>query len=351
VSVFHFIFSTILILWSLFGHATEPNTYFQSAGVSLEYPQGRFQENAAPMYFKWNLRTRTASIALKVFRCEDSCGPTVEKKLVARFDFMSDVQSMNWFGEALPVGHYVWTVEAFNKSSPSPIFSDTAYFTIEPMMPFSLKTDRVGLLVGFARGDYGSVDESYELDFQTTPTIYGLHYGGGSESAIWSAKAFLADFALRGEIYKTTTVGVDYLFELNSFFQKKLYVFLGPSLKYFNYPQVTSPNGTDINIQNEWVVSPGLSLKTEYCLDKYISAQFGVSYEVPSYGSQDLDVQLKNGSFNTTLGLNYGKIWPIGLGVEVQYQRDQISVRPQSSDQLDIYQNQWIFLFQVFYAL
>ncbi|MBY0385064.1 hypothetical protein K2X05_07885 [bacterium] len=351
MNVFHSIFSAILILLPLLGSAAESDTYFQSEGVSLEYPQGRFQENAAPMYFKWNLRTKTASIALKVFRCEGVCSPTVEKQLVARFDFMPDVQSMNWFGEALPIGNYVWTVEAFNKSNPGPIFSDTAYFSIESMMSFSLKTDRLGLLVGFARGSYGSIDANYELDFQTTPTIYGLNYGGGSTSAIWNVKAFVSDFVLRGQVYKTTNVGVDYLFELNSFLQKKMYVFFGPSLKYFNYPQVISPNGTDVSINNEWVVSPGLSFKTEYCLDKYLSAQFGVSYDVPSMGSQDVNSQFKNGSLNTSLGLNYGKIWPVGLGAEIQYQKDRISTRPQSSTQLDINQSQWIFLFQVFYAL
>lgn len=351
MNFYHWIFNAILIFLPLFGKAADSDTYLQSEGVTLEYPQGRFQENAAPMYFKWNLRTRTASIALKVFRCEGSCSPTAEKQLVARFDFMSDVQSMNWFGEALPIGNYVWTVEAFNKSSPSPIFSDTAYFSIESMMSFGFKTDRLGLLFGFARGDYGSNDANYELDFETTPTIYGLNYGGGSKSAIWNLKAFVSDFVLRGQVYKTTNVSVDYLFELDSFFEKRFYVFFGPSIKYFNYPQVTSPNGTDVGIKNEWVASPGLSFKTEYCLDKYLSAQFGVSYEVPTLGSQDVDAQFKNSSFNATLGLSYGKTWPVGLGAEIQYQKDRISVRPDSSSQLDIYQTQLLFLFQIFYAI
>lgn len=344
-----FLISAFPFLWSSPVFANDP--FSKEGGVFLEFPQGRFLENSAPSFFKWNLQTKTSSIALKIFKCEGGCNTTTARELVARFDFLPDVQSMNWFGEALPVGDYIWTVEAFNKFNTLPVFSDTAQFSIEPMKTYGFKTDRIGLLVGFGRGDYGSIDDNYEVEFRTTPTTYGLSYGGGSKTKIWNAKAFISDFVLKGQVYQTTTVATDYLWQLNVSDPKRFLFFLGPTLKYFNYPQVVSPNGISVNIKNEWVISPGLSLKSEFALDKYIAVQMGVSYDMPVLGSDELDTQFKNGSLNTSLGLSYGKIWPVGIGAEIQYQRDRISTQPLGRGLLDVNQSQWVFLFHLFYAI
>lgn len=346
---FCFLFILVPFIWSKQVSAVE--LFSQPGGVHLEFPQGRYQENAAPSFFKWNLQTKTSSIALKIYKCEGDCSSQATKELVARFDFLPDVQSMNWFGEALPIGEYIWTVEAYNKFNTNPVFSDTARFSIEPIMTYGFKTNRIGLLVGFGRGDYGSLDANYDIKFRTTPTNYGVSYGGGSKTKIWNAKAFISDFVLKGQVYQTTTFISDYLWQLNVSQPKRLEFFLGPSLKYFNYPQVLSANGIDIDVKNEWVVSPGLALKAEYALDKYIAAQMGVSYDVAVLGSETVDVQFKNGSLNTSLGLSYGKIWPVGLGAEVQYQRDRISTEMSGSGLLDVTQSQWVFLLHLFYAI
>lgn len=344
-----FLFISVVLLCSSHVFANGPLS--QSGGVFLEFPQGRFQENAAPSFFKWNLQTKTDSVALKVFRCAGTCGADTNKDLVVRFDFLSNVQSMNWFGDALPVGNYVWTVEAFNKNSSNPVFSDTATFSIEPVMTYGFKTERLGLMAGFGRGDYGSVDDNYEVKFRTTPTTYGLSYGGGSQSKIWNAKAYISDFVLKGQIYQTTTVSTEYLWQLNVSNPQRLLFFLGPSLKFFNYPQVISTNGTDLNIKDKWVLLPGISLKSEYALDKYIAAQMGFSYAVAALGSETLDMQFENGSWNASLGLSYGKIWPVGIASEIQYQSDCISTKQEGNGLLDVKQTQWIFLLHLFYAI
>jgi hypothetical protein len=352
VSIIHslcFLFILLPFIWSNQVFANELSS--QAGGVQLEFPQGRFQENAAPSFFKWNLQTKTSSIALKIFKCESGCSLQAPKEMVARFDFLPDVQSMNWFGEALPIGEYIWTVEAYNKFNTTPVFSDTAKFSIEPIMTYGFRTHRIGLLVGFGRGDYGSLDDNYDIKFRTTPTDYGVSYGGGSKTKIWNAKAFISDFVLRGQVYQTTTFISDFLWQLNASKANRFEVFLGPTVKYFNYPQVVSPNGTDINIKNEWVVSPGLSLKAEYELDKYIAAQMGISYDAAVFGSEKVDAQFKNGTLNTSLGLSYGKIWPVGIGAEIQYQRDRISTEMSGSGLIEINQSQWVFLLHLFYAI
>jgi hypothetical protein len=344
-------FLFILALLFLSNQVSAAELFSQSGGVHLEFPQGRFLENAAPSFFKWNLQTKTSSVALKIFKCEGVCSVQAPKEMVARFDFLPEVQSMNWFGEALPIGQYIWTVEAYNKFNTTPVFSDTARFSIEPIMTYGYKTNRIGLLLGFGRGDYGSLDDNYDIEFRTTPASYGLSYGGGSKTKIWNAKAFISDFVLKGQVYQTMTFVSDYLWQLNVSQPQRLLFFLGPTLKYFNYPQVISPNGTDIAIKNEWVVSPGLSLKAEYPLDKYIAAQMGVSYDAAVVGSESVDAQLKNGTLNTSLGLSYGKIWPVGIGAEVQYQRDRISTEMSGRGQLEVNQTQWVFLLHLYYAI
>ncbi len=346
---FHFLLITALLFCSVPSYAIEETGIYE--GVFLEFPQGRFQENEAPKFFKWNIRTRTASISLKVFRCENACTIQSRKELVSRFDFLSDVQTMNWFGEALPVGHYIWSVEGFSKDNPNPIFSDTAIFSIEAIKTYGFKTRRIGLLAGFGRGNYTSGDANYEVDFRITPTIYGLSYGGGSATKIWNVKGYFSDFILKGDLYKTATVSGDYLWQLNVSDPGRVLYFLGPTLKYFNYPRAISTNGVDLDIKNESLFSPGVAFKGQYDFDKYVAFQFGIQYDVAAAGTAKIDTQIDNGSVNASVGLTYGKIWPVGVGGEIQYQRDKIGTKPDANGSLVVEQDQWVILLHLFYAI
>lgn len=346
---FCFLLGSVLLLGSTTVIASESAPRY--GGVFLEYPQGRYQENAAPNFFKWNLQTRTSSIALKVLRCEQACTPQSAKELVARFDFLPDVQSMNWFGEALPVGHYIWSVEGFNNSSANPVFSDTASFSIEPIMSYGFKTRRLGLLAGFGRGNYSSGDVNYDVEFRTTPTIYGLSFGGGSKTNIWNFEGFLSDFILKGQLYQTITFSSEYLWQLDVSDPGRFLFFVGPSLKFFNYPQIVSVNGIDLNINNESIFSPGLALKSQYEIDKYIALQMGLTYNVAVFGSEKVDFELQNGSLNGSIGLTYGKMWPVGIGGEIQYQRDRIGTTPEGGNPIVVEQSQWVILLHLFYAI
>ena len=287
--------------------------------ASLDYPSGRFQADKSPTVFRWSVFTEIDTLTLKIFhRNLDGTFDPV-KNLIGRFDMMGDQRSKYWQKEALPIGRYIWRLEGYSVSNPKPIFQNDESFVIEPSAEFELTTKRAGLLVGFGRGDYVSVDSNYTVRYQTTPTIYGAVFRGGTFDGFWDVLASISDFTLKGSVNRTFSGYAAYSFRLNKPDVKRIDYFAGPSLLLLTYPRVVSSDGVNISLATVSQISPGFIFSTQLRLDQKITLYAQGKLNLPALSTAKLDTGFDQLGYGISTGLMFGQLWPLAVSGEFQY--------------------------------
>ena len=296
-------------------------------GVVLDFPQGRFQENLAPNYFKWTLQAPAKTLTLKIYRKPPSgkINPTTD--LIQRFDLMGDVDSLTWDRPRLPYGQYLWLVESYDDKNPLPIYVDSTEFEVEELKNLDLRTSRISVIAGFSRGEYTSSDATYSLNFTTAPTNYGINITLGQPEKIWNTQMVVNDMTLRGSIYRTMSLETSYLQRWGARNRYSMDFFWGPSLRAFQFPRVRTLNGTDLHDDTITTANPGLALAVQKQIDLNISLFSKTSLDFPVYGSQSLVSDADGINFNISAGMNYRLFWPLGVSGEVQYRMDRAKTK------------------------
>lgn len=299
----------------------------KTGGAMLEYPRGTFQENSVPNFFKWTVTRPLKSITVKVFRTRPDGAYDPSSDLISRFEFLPTVTSMNWSLDSLIRGHYIWLVEGYDTNSPRPIYADSATFEVGPIKKVTLQTTKLGLLVGFSRGKYSSEDADYILNYDTTPTFYGLVFKDGSENNIWELDAFASDFILQGEVQRSFTVFSNYLFRVTKYHPYESELFFGPTLRLQRVPRVRTDAAATITKEDLYVGNPGVELALQRQFDMHITLFAKAGIDINAFGSDPVIMQLDQLSYNVHAGLLYGLFWPIAFSGEVQYKSDKTKSR------------------------
>jgi hypothetical protein len=295
-------------------------------GIVLDYPAGRYQEDKPPNFFKWSLYDRSVvSLALKVYRVDIDGSYDPIKDLVGRFDFTSDTESMIWPRAPLYRGEYVWTMDGYNNQSPEPIFHEEREFVIEPMSDVDLRTIRWGVQVGFSRGTYTSSDPTFNVGFQTTPTIYGILFRGGSDRRIWDLSMYISDFTLKGSVRQTLSGYGAYSFRVSSASANKTDLFLGPALRTFTFPRARSSDGSDIRTTQITQLSPGLLLSAQKRMDFKITLYSQLMADLPVVATARSEIDFKQLGYGMSAGIIFGQFWPLSFSGELQYRTDKAS--------------------------
>lgn len=320
-----------------------------SIPVALEFPRGKFQEDNPPTLFKWSLASPATTLTLKIFRINQDGSYEVEKNLVARFDFAASTETMTWPNAPLAQGKYVWALEVYDSKSSRPIAQESASFEIENLKHFDLRARRLALTVGFSRGKYRSQDPNYDLDFDITPTNYGLLVQAGDEGTLWAIDGQMSDYVLRGAVRRSGELSAYRLSRIMGASAFGVETFLGPSLRVMKTPRIRSLNGTDISEDQIVLVNPGLSLLVKRGVDLHTTIFSQVTFDLPVYSTDDAKVDFSNINYNIQAGFLYGLFWPIAIGGEIQYKLDK-SVTKDGSDEIEISAADWSILGRIFYG-
>lgn len=327
------------------------NIWADAPSVVLEYPKGRFQEDKPPMFFRWSLDNSDAtSITLKVFQLNSDGSYTKKNNLIARFDLHSDRKFLPWAQEALPRGNYIWTLEGYNEISAKPLFYEEISFNIVAFKPIDLRTRRIGIQLGFSRGQYAEVDPFYNVEFKTTPTLYGLLYRGGSQDRIWDLSAMMSDFTLRGIVKQTITMQASYSYRLNDNNSNQRDFFLGPLLRTFTFSRAISEDGTNLIFSDVSQFSPGLVLSAQFRLDGKMIFYSQLMLDIPIFATQKLaSTGFSQASYGLNNGLIFGQFWPLAFSGELQYRVDKSSTFYQDY-KADVNFSSWSFLTNLVYT-
>lgn len=337
------------VLFLIFGFLICVKSYADSKPVVLDFPTGRFQDDKSPVFFRWTLYANADSLTLKVFRRNRDGSYDKTKNLVARFDISAQVPSMAWPYPPLIVGNYVWSIEGYDEVTPKPLFYEEAHFLIESASAISLRTKRLGIQVGFGRGQYTSVNQTYELDFKTTPTIYGILYRGGSVDGIWDLSANASDFILRGALMQTFSAYASYAYRLTDPNTNKMEIFIGPSLRTYTFPRVFSPNGVSIERDTISQLNPGLVFSTQKLLNTKFTLYSHLRADAPAYSSEKMTEAVGPTAYSATGGLIFGYFWPLAFGAEFEYRNDR-SLTKLRNDKLDVMLESWALISHLVYT-
>lgn len=303
----------------------------QALEIELDYPSGRFREDSPPTFFKWNLYGQAGTFALKVFRKQPNGTFDEVRDLIARFDILAEQQSLTWPYEPLSRGDYVWTIEGYDQVRPQPRFVQKTEFIVEPFFDIDLRTKRYGLMFGFSRGAFKSSDTVYDLEFQTTPTNYGATLTAGDENHFWDLQAQMADFTLRGSVRRTFNGYFASSYRINDPNESKMEWFLGPTLRAFNYPRVTTTDGVTLDIDGITQLSTGFLLSAQKRFGFKITGYSQLQFEIPVLSNGQL-VSGRSFGYGVSAGLLFGHIWPLSFGGEVSYRFDQSTTDKNGND-------------------
>lgn len=321
----------------------------QKGGAVLEYPRGRFQEYSAPGFFNWTIIKPVKSISLKVFTAGKDYKFDPEKDLIARYDFLNTTKSASWTQESFTRGHYVWVIEGYNETSSKPIYVDTAQFEIEQIKHLDLRTRQFGLLVGFSRGKYTSIDSTFKIGYDTTPTTYGIVFKGGSPNRSWNLAGQISDFVLQGSVRKTMTAYLDYNFLLTKAIPYETEIFIGPSLRAFQFPRTTTLDGETLDTKTVGVLNPGINLSIQKQFDLHVTFYSKLNLDIPYKSTEDMDFSTEQTNITARAGLLYGLFWPVGFAGEIQYHLDRATTKNGSED-VEIMMSEWAVGANLLYA-
>lgn len=312
------IFAILGIIFSLQVFAKPPT-------VSLDLPAGRYQDDNPPLLFKWSLFNSSASsITLKVFRLNADETYNQSTNLIARFDLPGDTTTLAWAQEPLAVGKYIWTIQGYNETQAAAFFSEESQFTIEPGSHIELRTQRAGLILGFSRGTYSSSNPSYDVDFKTTPTIYGALYRGGDEQTIWDLSAVISDFTLRGNIRNTITAFASLSYALIESNSGHTDIFLGASARTLTFPRSLSYDGVTLSSTTVTQFNPGAVLTIQKKLPLKITSYGQLLADIPVFATEKMtSIDLKTTNVGLVGGVIFGQFWPLAIGAELRYQVDK----------------------------
>jgi hypothetical protein len=290
--------------------------------VELDFPSGRYREDDPPSFFKWTSHHEATSLALKVFRRNSEGSYDPAKDLVARFDILGEQKSLGWPYEPLARGDYVWTLEGYDSQSSQPVFTTSMEFEVEPFYDLDLRTNRYGLLIGFSRGTYLSQDPTYDLDYQTTPTVYGATLSGSHLENFWDFNTQMSDFTLKGSVKRTYSIYADYSYRFNQPNLERIEVFLGPSLRLLSYPRVRSTDGVNLTADTVTQLSPGFLLSAQKRFGYKITCYSQLQFDFPLLASSKIDMG-SSYSYALSGGIIFGHVWPLSFGGEIQYRFDR----------------------------
>lgn len=332
---------------------TVTKTEIAHGGALLEYPRGRFQENTPPDFFKWSLLRSAHSVSIKIYRTSEDGKFDPKLDLITRYDFLSKIQSATWTRDSFPKGSYAWTIELYDENNPIPTFIDTARFVVEALRHYDIQTVRMGAVVGFARGTFKSEDDgagySPSLEYDTTPTMYGLTTAGGNDKRIWNVTGYISDFILKGKVTRTMNLHGGYFFRMNGINKYSTEIFAGPTMRAFQFPRSRSTDGVTVNSQNVFVVNPGGSLLIQKRFDLHVTLYTQLGIDLPVFGDQKVKTGLDQLNYNVHGGLIYGLFWPLGFSGEVQYRTDQATTYD-DSDKIKTQLQEWSVVASLLYA-
>lgn len=319
-------------------------------GAMLEYPRGRFQENAAPDFFKWTTFKKVKTWTLKIYRSNPAGQYDPERDLISRFDFLSQIDSLSWTQEVFTRGHYTWILEGYDDKSAKPISIDVAHFEVEPLKNFDMQTFRMGVLAGFSRGTYTSTDPTFVLKYNTTPTLYGLVLKGGEDTKNWELNGFASDFILRGKVRRTITGQGGYYFLASDKNPYGYEFYAGPTFRVFQFPRARSnDDGDDISTKMVSVGNFGLNFTLQRQYDMRVSLYTQAGFDLPVVGDDSPSSEFDQINYNARFGLLYGLFWPIGFSGEIVYQHDAIETKDRG-ESVSIEQDQWSVIGNLLYA-
>lgn len=317
-----FLLCLSLVLFSQSANAME---------IELDYPTGRFREDAPPTFFKWNMYGNAGSLALKIFRKHPNGTYDEVRDLIARFDILAEQKSLTWPYEPLSRGEYVWMIEGYDQLNPQPRFQQKVEFVVEPFFDVDLRTSRYGLLFGFSRGTFISDDPAFNLNFQTTPTIYGTTLTVGDDHHFWDLQLQMADFTLQGSVRRTFQGYFASSYRMNSPNESKTEWFLGPTLRALNYPRVTTPDGVTLETDGITQLSAGFLLSVQKRFGFKITGYSQFQFEIPCFSNGSL-VSGRSYGWGASVGLLFGHVWPLSFGGEIQYRLDQTTTEKNGND-------------------
>lgn len=310
-----------------FGHVAAAST-----SVTLEFPRGKFQENNPPTFFKWTSVAPATSLALKIIRKNEDGSYDIEKNLVARFDFAATTETMSWPNAPFAKGKYAWVLEAYDNKSAKPIAQETAHFEIEDLRHFDMRARRIALGVGFSRGKYKSQSNGYDLDFDITPTNYGLLIQGGNAESVWGLTGQMSDYVLRGSVRRASMASANRLSRIAGKSGFGLEAFAGPSLRVMNVPRIRASTATEVIDKSVLLVNPGLSLMLKRGLDLHTTLYAQGTLDLPVYSSAETKVDFSQLNYNLQGGFLFGLFWPIAIGGELQYKVDRSNTKDGAED-------------------
>ncbi len=336
-------------LFLIFGILICVKSYAASKPVMLEYPIGRFQDDKPPALFRWTLYAKADSLTIKVFRKNHEGSYDKIKNLIARFDISSQVMSMSWPHQPLPVGNYAWSIEGYDETTPNALFYEDTNFTIEAASAINLQTKRFGIQVGFGRGQYASINRDFDVNFNTTPTIYGILYRGGNANGIWDLSGYASDFILRGKLVQTFSAHASYAYHLNDPNSSRTDFFIGPSLRTHTFPSVFSSDGVNIKSSTMTQMSPGLIFSTQKLLNTKFTLYSHLKVDAPVFASKKMTSAVGPTAYSATGGMIFGYFWPLAFGAELEYRADK-SLTQVGSGKIDTTMESWALISNLVYT-
>lgn len=324
------IFWILVILPFDLAHSQQTNSKTPAGGVILDFPRGRFQENDAPLFFKWTSLQKLNSLTLKIYTTDSNGEYDAKNGLIGKFDFLGDVQTFNWNRGLLYAGYYTWIIESYDDQSPTPVFIDSANFRVEQLKYFDLKTARMGVQVGFTRGKRHIKSDVYPLSYDVTPTVYGVVYSRlVQDDKLFNFQGMISDFILEQASYRTIHLQSDVLYSLSKA-QNRLKFYLGPSLRVSQLPLVSTPDGSTVSRKDILLLYPGASIIVQQHFDSQITLYSKFILDTPVYGSNNVTVGLDKLNIEYRAGFLYGLMWPIGLSGEILYHHEASKIQNQN---------------------
>ncbi len=318
--------------------------------IILDYPSGRFQEDQPPAFFRWSLYGEAKTLTIKIYRLNSDGTLEPTRSLISRFDFLSEVQSMPWPLEPLGRGEYVWSIEGYDDQSPQPRFRRELGFVVEPLTYLDLTTSRFGLQVGFSRGTYLSKETNYAVDFQTTPTVYGVLYRRGTRNRILDLSAAMTDFTVRGSVKQSVDGFASYSYRISAPNVSRTDFFAGFSLRSLSFPRVHSSDGVNLTTLNVTQLSPGILLSGQKRFDHKITMYSQFFFDLPVFATRKSASSANELGIGATGGLLFGQFWPLSFGGQLQYRLDQ-STTFDDSNRIHVRMEELSLLLNTTYAL
>jgi hypothetical protein len=324
------IFLILITLSFDLAYSQQPNPKVPPGGVMPDFPRGRFQENDAPLFFKWTNLQKMNSITLKIYSTDSNGDYDAKSGLIGKFDFLGDVQTFNWNHGLLEAGYYTWIIESYDDKSPTPVYIDSAKFRVEQLKYFDLKTNRMGVQVGFTRGKRHIKSDVYPLSYDVTPTAYGIVYSRLiQDDKLFNIQGMISDFILEQASYRTIHLQSDVLYSLSKP-QNRLKFYIGPSLRVTQLPLVSTPDGSTVARKDILLLNPGASIIVQQHFDSQISLYSKFILDTPVYGSNNVTVGFDKLNIEYRAGFLYGLMWPIGLSGEILYHHEASKIQNQN---------------------